>query len=123
MSQTEKQIVMIHILPNISKSKGNQAMKFGQFIEYNMRHIFLEKSYTKCGGETSPRSFLRLFLILYSINWPNFIDWLPLLLEILGKVYIAIICFLVCDIKNFKVNLNFLIKSFSYITKKAKAKI
>ena len=68
MSQTEKQIVMIHILPNISKSKGNQAMKLGQFIEYNMRHIFLEKSYTKFGGETSPRSFLRLFLILYSIN-------------------------------------------------------
>ena len=32
-------------------------MIFGQFIEYNMRNIFLEKSYTKCGGETSPRPF------------------------------------------------------------------
>ena len=32
-------------------------MKFGQLIEYNMRNIFLEKSYTKCGGEASPRSF------------------------------------------------------------------
>ena len=32
-------------------------MKFGQLIEYNMRNIFLEKSYTKCGGETSPRLF------------------------------------------------------------------
>ena len=30
-------------------------MKFGQLIEYNMRNIFLEKSFTKCGGETSPR--------------------------------------------------------------------
>ena len=32
-------------------------MKFGQLIEYmnNMSNIFLEKSYTKCGGETSPR--------------------------------------------------------------------
>ena len=28
-------------------------MKFGQLIEYNMRNIFLEKSYTKCGGETN----------------------------------------------------------------------
>ena len=28
-------------------------MKFGQLIEYNMRNIFLQKSYTKCGGETS----------------------------------------------------------------------
>ena len=27
-------------------------MKFGQLIEYNMRHIFVEKSYTECGGET-----------------------------------------------------------------------
>ena len=32
-------------------------MKFGELIEYNMRNIFLEKSYTKCGGETNPRSF------------------------------------------------------------------
>ena len=27
-------------------------MKFGQLIEYNVRNIFLEKSYTKCGRET-----------------------------------------------------------------------
>ena len=24
-------------------------MKFGQLIEYNMRNIFVEKSYTECG--------------------------------------------------------------------------
>ena len=45
----------MHIFTNISKSKGNQAMKFGQLIEYNMRNIFVEKSYTKCAGETIPR--------------------------------------------------------------------
>ena len=27
-------------------------MKFGQLIEYNMRHIFVKKLYTECGGET-----------------------------------------------------------------------
>ena len=32
-------------------------MKFGQLTECNMKNIFLEKSYTKCGGETSPRPF------------------------------------------------------------------
>ena len=32
-------------------------MKFGQLLEYNMRNIFIEKSYTKCGGETIPRPF------------------------------------------------------------------
>ena len=37
---------------NISRKKGNQAIKFGQLIEYNMRNIFLEKLYTKSGGET-----------------------------------------------------------------------
>ena len=30
-------------------------MKFGQLIEYNMRNISVEKSYTKCAGETIPR--------------------------------------------------------------------
>ena len=30
-------------------------MKFGQWIECNMRNIFLEKSYTNYDGETSPR--------------------------------------------------------------------
>ena len=29
-------------------------MKFDQLIEYNMRNIFVEKSYTKCAGETIP---------------------------------------------------------------------
>ena len=32
-------------------------MKFGQLIECNMRDIFLEKSYTKCEAETSPKPF------------------------------------------------------------------
>ena len=44
-------------MPNISRTKGNQTMKFGQLIEYNMKNIFLEKSYTKCLGETIPRPF------------------------------------------------------------------
>ena len=30
-------------------------MKRGQLIGYNMKNIFLEKAYTKCGGETSSR--------------------------------------------------------------------
>ena len=47
----------MHILPNISRSKDNQTMKFGQLIEYNMRNFFLEKSYAKCDGETVPRPF------------------------------------------------------------------
>ena len=56
-SQPGKQTIVIYMLPNISRSKGNQTMKFGQVIECNMKNLFLEKSYTKHGGETSPRPF------------------------------------------------------------------
>ena len=47
----------MYILANISRSKGNQAIKFGQLMGYNMRNAFRKKSYTKCGGKTSPRLF------------------------------------------------------------------
>ena len=39
------------------RSKGNQTMKFSQLIEHSTRHIFLEKSYRKYGGETILRPF------------------------------------------------------------------
>ena len=54
-SQPGKQTIAINMLPIISRSKDNQIMKFGQFIKYNMRNIFVETSHTKCRGETSPR--------------------------------------------------------------------
>ena len=54
-SQPGQQIITIYILSDISRRKGNQTMKFGQLIEYSMINIFLEKSYTKCVGKTSPR--------------------------------------------------------------------
>ena len=34
-------------------------MKFGQLIEYNMRNIFFEKSFTKFDGEVSSRFFYK----------------------------------------------------------------
>ena len=46
-SEPRKQAIAIQILSNISRSKGNQALKFGQLIDYNMRNIYLKKSYTK----------------------------------------------------------------------------
>ena len=32
-------------------------MKFGELIEYNMKNIFLEKSYAKCDEELVPDPF------------------------------------------------------------------
>ena len=36
----------MHILPNISQSKGNEAIKFGQLIEYNKTNNFLQKFFS-----------------------------------------------------------------------------
>ena len=55
-------------MTDISRSKDNQAMKFGQFIEHNLRNIFLEKPYTKCGGETIPRTFFKKSKLSISLD-------------------------------------------------------
>ena len=52
--------ITIHILPNISGTKSNQAMKFGPLIIHNVRSIFLQKSCRKCGKETSSSFFVFL---------------------------------------------------------------
>ena len=59
-SQPGLQTIAIHILLNISQSKGNQAMKFDQLIEYNKGNILLQKVWRKWAKETTsiPLSFL-----------------------------------------------------------------
>ena len=79
----------------------------------NMRNFyFLEKGV----GIVSVLHFVydfsrKIFLMLYS-KWRNFIDWLSLLLEILGNMCIAVVCFPGCDVINFEINFIFLIKRF-----------
>ena len=43
-------------------------MKFDQLIEWNLRNIFLEKSYTECGGETIPRPFFEKSKLSISVD-------------------------------------------------------
>ena len=57
--QPGQKTIAIYILPNIPRRKDNQTTKIDQLIEYNIRNIFLEKSYTKCDGETIPRPFFK----------------------------------------------------------------
>ena len=48
-------------------------MKFGQLIEYNMRNIFVKKSYRNCAGETIPvRLPKKLKLSILLINSVKF---------------------------------------------------
>ena len=62
------QTIAIQILPNISQSKENQTMKFGQWIEYNETNIFLHKLCIKWGRETSSEP-LFYFLKNGNMRW------------------------------------------------------
>ena len=57
-SQPGVPTIAIHILSNISQSKGNQTMKFGQLIEYNKRNIFLKNYVENEAGRQVPDLFL-----------------------------------------------------------------
>ena len=63
------------------------------------------------------------FIMLYSINWPNFNAWLPFFFEILVNMCIVIVCEPSRDVINFEINLIFLIKPFSYMTNKSRQKL
>ena len=47
-------------------------MKVDQLIEYKWRNIFLEKSYSNCGEETSSRAFSEKLKLNISLDqWPK----------------------------------------------------
>ena len=58
-SEPGSQTIAIHILINISRSKDNQTMKFGQLIEYIMRNICLE---------TIPKPFSKKLKLTISLD-------------------------------------------------------
>ena len=62
MSQPGQQTITLPILPNISRSKSNQTMKFGQL----RREIFFFKNHTENeAGRLVPDFFLFLRKVLY----------------------------------------------------------
>ena len=56
LQRVQKKTIVIDILANILRSKGNQTRKPGQLIEYNMRKIFFE-NHTQNVVQPSPRLF------------------------------------------------------------------
>ena len=48
-------MIAMNIWPNISRRKGNKAIKFGKLTRRNERNIFLQTSGRKCGRKTSSR--------------------------------------------------------------------
>ena len=59
----------IVILTNISRSKGSQAMIFGQLIKYSMRNIFFkEHAENEVGRLLYSRTFVFFKKVLYEIK-------------------------------------------------------
>ena len=66
-------------MPNISRSKGNQTIKFGQLEEYNMTNVFLKKNHKQNVVEKLVQDLLVKnqnlayfwinILILYTVNF------------------------------------------------------
>ena len=55
-------------MPNTLSNEDSQTMKFDHLIEYNMRNIFLEKSYRECDGEIGPRPFFEKLKLSISLD-------------------------------------------------------
>ena len=62
-----------------------------------------------------------MFFVLYFINWPNFIVWLRLFIEILVNTCFEIVCFTGCDIID--IEIIFLTKAVFCMTKKSRQKL
>ena len=90
---------------NLTYNK-NQIHKTLDFIQ---KYSLLNFDFIEMGlGIVSPPHFVyyfskKMFFTLYFISWPHLIVWLPLLLDILGKMCIAIVCYPGCDVVGFEI--------------------
>ena len=90
--EAKPQVNCFHLIQRfLKKQRGLELVSLPYFL-----HDFWEK----------------IILFLYSINWQNFIVWLPLLSEMLGKICTVVVCQPGCDVINFVINVMFLIKPF-----------
>ena len=116
-AKATQQIITAYILSNMSRSKDNLGKKICQL--YNVRNISFENLKLLSMLHFLNDFWRKIILTLYFINWTSFNTWLPLRLEILANMCIGIICCQACGIKNFEIDLCFLIKPYLYITEKS----
>ena len=82
----------ITIAFNLAYNRNKQYKTLNYWSRDVLNFDFLKEGL----GIVSPPHFVydfsrKIFLMLHSINWPSFIAWLPLLLDILGNMWIAIV--------------------------------
>ena len=83
----------ISIVLNLAYDKNKLYKTLNLWSRDMLKFCILEKDL----GIISPPHFVydlstKMFPVLYSSSRPNFIVWLPLLLEILGNMCIAFVC-------------------------------
>ena len=72
-SQPGKQAIATHILPNMSRSKSNHILKFGQLTEHNIKIVSLENYTLNVLEKLFPDLFLKIQKSAYlRINSLNF---------------------------------------------------
>ena len=71
-SQLGQQTITIHVLPNISRTKDSQKMKFGQVLEYKKGNISLQKLCQNEPERLVPDllMFLKKALKVVKCKWP-----------------------------------------------------
>ena len=85
---------------------------------------FSEKGLGLASASHFPNDFSRkMIFVLHSITLPDFIDWLPLFLEILPNISITTVCLPGCDVIEFEINRIFLMKPFSSMTKMSRQRL
>ena len=102
--------------------------KLYKILEYLSRYMLNFGFSEKVLRLVSPPHFAhdfssKMFVMLLSINWPDFIVLSSLLFEILGNMCIKIASYPDCDVIKFEINLIFLIKPFRSMTKKTRQKL
>ena len=121
-----------HNLNNQNKTSTWVSLVAQSFCSYYWDKAILECSHSNFAVKSvaSPSHFVyeflrKMFLMLYSVYWPNFIAWLPLLFEISGNMFIVIVFpqLLFFDVIGFKIYLSFLSESFPYMIKKVRTKM
>ena len=107
--------------PQVDIRYTQTIWNFRIVIQRYAQFSFLEKSLAIVPPPQFGCDFSRkMLLMLYSINLPTLIVWLPLVFEILCNICVAIVFFPCCYVLNFKMNLIFPVKLFFCMNKKSR---
>ena len=131
----KKKIFFLRLVPDpFTKNQSWAYLWINNLKYYNKVCFYWCPNVTKCISKLRCRPLVFTFTASFS-EWflkknmshvvlflTKFHCWLPLVLAILANMSTVIICFPVCYVINFEINLSLLVRPFFYITKKSREK-